>query len=122
MKVGDKIKKIYPFVGYVNKYTTLDGTEEADEGWAGGCKKDEGDFPYGPTYYCDSEGFIEYEILAIVEMPRKYQKRIIYRVTMIDPDLKERKSSKAHMVTEAKFKEWLEAIHSSYYADYEVCD
>ncbi len=131
MKAGDKYKKVYPFMAWSNTYETFSGfgsAVETDEGWRGGCDRHTED---GPAVYegqciqeeshtCDAEGFIEYEVLAIAEMPRKYQDRIIYRVTMIEPEGAERKSSKAHMVTRAKFDEWINSGHSSYPYDYEV--
>ena len=130
MKAGDKFKKVYPFLAYCNDNLWWRCEHTTDEGWAGGCKEHYED---GPAVYegqclqdrfftCDAEGFIEYEVLAIVDMPRKYQNRIIYRITMIDPDGNERKSSKAHTVTLAKFNNWIESLHSSYPHDYEVDD
>jgi len=125
MKTGDKFKKVYPFMAYCNDNMGWGGGDHTtDEGWCGGCKETfEGhDQDQERFFNCDAEGFIEYEILAVVEMPRKYQTRIIYRVTMIDPDGTERKSSKAHTVTLAKFEVWRDSIHSSYPHGYEVDD
>jgi hypothetical protein len=136
MKAGDKFKKVYPYCAWSESYETYAFTGfppqsrgvETNEGWRGGCDRHTED---GPAVYegqciqeefhtCDAEGFIEYEVLAIAEMPRKYQDRIIYRVTMIEPEGGERKSSKAHMVTRTKFEEWINSGHSSYPYDYEV--
>jgi len=127
IKTGDKFKKVYPFKHWEHTYDSFDGPR-VDEGWAGGCHDHVEDGPavyegqcIQEIYYtADGEGFIEYEVLAVAEMPRKYQTRIIYRVTMIDPEENERKSSKCHTVTEAKFREWIESGHSSYPKDYTV--
>lgn len=135
MKAGDKFKKVYPFCSWSNTYESFRGFPgmpsrevTTEEGWRGGCNKQteegpeimDGYYEQCDFHTCDAEGFIEYEVLAIAEMPRKYQDRIIYRVTMIEPEGDERKSSKAHMVTRTKFEEWINSVHSSYPHDYEV--
>jgi hypothetical protein len=124
INVGDKFKKVYPFKHWEQDYKCVFGGHKTDSGWAGGCHTHEEDNGSGwttSTYYtADAEGFIEYEVLAVVDMPRKYQTRIIYRVTMIEPEGSERKSSKCHTVTESKFKQWIEAGHSSYPHEYVV--
>lgn len=131
MKIGDKFKKVYPYCAWSNSHEVSVGFSRevfTEEGWSGGCKSQvedgaeimDGCFEQDTLYSCDEEGFIEYEILAIVDMPRKYQDRIIYRVTMIEPEGDERKSSKAHMVTRTKFEEWVNSPHSSYPHEYEV--
>ena len=135
MKIGDKFKKVYPYCAWSNTYEGSSGgfgmpSREVitEEGWSGGCKSQvvqgaeimDGCFEEDTYYSCDAEGFIEYEVLVIAEMPRKYQDRIIYRVTMIEPEGDERKSSKAHMVTRTKFEEWINSAHSSYPHEYEV--
>jgi len=130
MKVGDKFKKVYPFLAYCHDNIEWGGEHTTDEGWAGGCRNHYED---GPAVYdgqclqerfftCDAEGFIEYEVLAVVDMPRKYQTRIIYRVTMVDPDGNERKTLKANTVTLSKFLAWIGSGYSSYPHDYEVDD
>lgn len=131
MKTGDKFKKVYPFCSWSSSHEESAGFSRevfTDEGWSGGCRSQEdegaeimdGYYEQITTYSCDEEGFIEYEVLAIAQMPRKYQDRIIYRVTMIEPEGDERRSSKAHMVTRAKFEQWVEASHSSYPHEYHV--
>lgn len=117
MKTGDLFKKPYPFKHWSHTHKGFNGEYEVDEGWAGGCHIEEEYEENGctfNTYSADGEGFIEYEILAVVEMPRKFQTRILYRVTMIDPEENERRSSKCHTVTESKFKKWIESEGSSY--------
>ena len=119
MKSGDKFRKVYPF-----KHISYG----EDDFWVGGCHSQtddgaeimDGYFEQCTNYFCDAEGFIDYEVLAVVEMPRKYQTRIIYRVTLINPDGKEKRSSSAHTVTEAKFLKWISSPYSSYPHDYEV--
>jgi hypothetical protein len=135
MKAGDKFKKVYPFCAWSNTYETTPLHDrfasreyETEKGWKGGCDKHYEDGPavwegqciQEEFHTCDAEGFIEYEVLAITEMPRKYQDRIIYRVTMIEPEGDERKSSKAHMVTRGKFEQWINSEPSSYPYEYEV--
>jgi len=133
MKAGDKYKKIYPFMSWTNTYESFSGFASeviTEEGWRGGCDRHTEDGPavcegqciQEEFFTCDAEGFIEYEVLAIADMPRKYQDRVVYRITMIDPDGKERKSNKAHMVTMNKFLSWVDSVHSSYPWDYEVTD
>lgn len=127
MKVGDKFKKPYPFKSVTYSENTIYGLS-IESAWVGGCYSDiqagaeimDGYFEQVTDCSCDGEGFIEYEVLAVVEMPRKYQNRIIYRVTMINPDGEEKKSAKAHTVTESKFNRWIQSTHSSYPHDYEV--
>ena len=126
LKAGDLIRKPYPFISWVDNFGHDSGGQY--EGWSGGCRSHEEDGPavyngqcLQETFYnCDAEGEIEYEVLAVVDMPRKYQTRIIYRVTMIEPEGNERRSSKAHTVTMDKFIKWAEASHSSYPHEYEV--
>lgn len=127
IKAGDLIRKKYPYIRWVNDYESI-GYHRTEEGWSGGCKShiEDGVAVYDghclqETFYsCDAEGEIEYEVLAVVDMPRKYQQRVIYRVTMIEPEGNERRSSKTHTVTMSKFLEWATAWHSSYPHEYEV--
>jgi len=116
---GQVFRKVYPFKHWEDEWSS---------GWAGGCHSDTEDGPeiYGSYceqneyYTADGEGEIEYEVLAYVEMPRKIQVRVIYMVTMITPEGDRKKSGKCHTVTEAKFRRWIEAGHSSYPFEYEV--
>ena len=119
LEVGQKYKKVYPF--------TYWDSEDCD-GWSGGARAHEVegseimDYCYeAVTYYdADGEGEIEYEVLAIVPMPRKYQTRVIYSVSMIWPDGTVKKSSKSHMATEAKFIKWVSSERSSYPKEYTI--
>jgi len=130
IKSGDKFRKVYPFCSWSNSYQSGFGREEiiTEDGWAGGCKKhyedgpevSEGQCLQEEFHSCDAEGEIEYEVLAYVKMPRKYQSRILYRVTMIEPEGRERKSSKCHTITETKFRQWIQSGYSSYPHDYGV--
>ena len=123
METGDKFKKPYPFKRWDHTYRRLDGTYETEEGWSGGCHVEEEYQENGcqyNIYSADAEGVIEYEVLAVVEMPRRFQTRIIYRVTMIEPEGVERSSSKCHTVTESKFRKWAEAFGSSYPHEYTI--
>ncbi|MCP3681823.1 MAG: hypothetical protein GY861_03960 [bacterium] len=121
MNIGEKYKKAYPFIHWVNDFYTFDGQVDTDEGWSGGCNKEEEAFEgyHGVSYSCDGEGFIEYEILAVVEMPRRYQDRVIYCVELTDPDGGVKKKSTAYMVTKSKFQEWIDRFHTSYPFDYD---
>jgi hypothetical protein len=127
MNAGDKFKKVYPFKSVLYSENSIYGLS-VENIWVGGCYRETQDgaeimngcFEQVTDYSCDGEGFIEYEALAVVEMPRKYQCRVIYRVTMINPDGDEKRSSKAHVVTLSKFKKWINAPHSSYPHHYEV--
>lgn len=127
MNSGDKFRKVYPFKSVIYSENCFYGLS-VENMWVGGCYSDtqdgaeimDGCFEQVTDYSCDAEGFIEYEVLAVVDMPRKYQSRVIYRVTMITPDGSERKSAKAHVVTRSKFEKWISANHSSYPHHYEV--
>lgn len=119
----------YPFYKWENSYHCIfSNGVVTEEGWAGGCNKQvedgaevyEGECIQEEFYNCDAEGEIEYEVLAYAELPRKYQNRVLYRVTMIDPDGNVRASSKCHTVTETKFRRWIESYHSPYPYDYDV--
>lgn len=111
-EVGDKFKRIYPYTMVdsptYDSYGHLDGIDNL---WIGGCiKEDEGHSSEGGNgivNYCDAEGFIEFEILAYVKMPRKYQDRVIYTVTMTNPDGEVKRKNKAHTVTVSKFNSWI---------------
>jgi hypothetical protein len=122
IKLGDIFEKPYPFTYYVDDFL-VSGEHRTNEGWLAGCKKTP-DGPYGESFSCecDGEGFIHYEVLAVVDMPRKYQQRVIYTLSMTLPDGRIKKQNKAHMATLAKFKEWISAPHSSYPYEYEVND
>lgn len=122
MKVGDKIKKVYPY-----KYMLFDdlfcGEHITQEWWQIGCHKTVEQYGegYGETFYnADGEGFIEIEILAIVDMPRKIKKRVLYKFDQITPDGEVKKSSKVYTVTIDKFKEMITG--NAYYYDYELND
>lgn len=119
--VGQVFRKPYPFKSWEDEYSS---------GWAGGCHMHIEEGPEIFDDYCeqnehytaDGEGEIEYEVLAFVEMPRKYQARVLYRVTMITPEGDHKKSNKCHAVTEGKFLAWVESEGSSYPFEYEVIE
>ena len=121
IEVGQVFRNAYPFKSWEDEHSS---------GWAGGCHHHYED---GPAVYqgqcmqeefhtADGEGEIEYEVLAYVEMPRKYQSRVLYRVTMITPEGDHKKSNKCHTVTEGKFRAWVESEGSSYPFEYEVIE
>ena len=123
MKPGELFRKHYPFKHWAHTHKNFGGDYETKEGWAGGCHVEEEYEENGctfNTYSADGDGYIEYEVLAVVEMPRRFQTRIVYRVTMTDPDGGERRSSKCHTVTESKFRKWVEAFASSYPHEYTI--
>ena len=107
MKVNDKFKAKYPFI----LISTKDIFSEPDEFWVMGCRigqeEDGNGYTFSNTFECDGSGFIEFEILAIVEMPRKYKDRILYKINSIDPDGEEKKRTKAHTTTIDRFKEMI---------------
>lgn len=126
INVGDTFKRVYPFilVSEMN-YDFPDGYSPS-EFWIGGCKKHseegpavfEGQGLMQEFHTADAEGFIEYEVLAVVEMPRKYQERVIYRISMIDPDGGVKKSSKDYTVTMNRFMGWING--NAYCHEYDV--
>jgi len=121
LKVGDTFKKVYPFWLFESDGCLMSGPVEC---WNIGCKKSkEGGGQYFPPeifFNADAEGFIIYEVLAVTEMPRKYETRVIYTLSFIDPDGKCRNQNKAHIATMTKFNSWINAAHSPYWTDYEV--
>ena len=122
MNIGDKFRKPYPFQFFCADLINNYGDHTTDELWMGGCKKNSDDGQCHPNYHytCDAEGEIEFEILALVEMPRKYQDRVIYRISLIDPDGKEKHSPKDYTVTRKKFHSWIDKEGSTYLYQYEV--
>lgn len=108
MKAGDVFRNKYPFKRVdsptYDSYGMLDGIDDV---WAGGCHSKHS-HNYDSVFIADAIGFIEFEVLAYVEMPRKYQNRVIYCVTMIDPDGEISHKNRAHSVTEKKFKSWID--------------
>ena len=121
LAVGQIITKPYPFKFWENEHGS---------GWAGGCHLHYEDGPavyngqclQEAFYTADGEGEISYEILALVEMPRKYKNRVIYCISMTWPCGAKKKSSKCYTATESKFLEWVSSGYSSYPFDYEIND
>ena len=120
MKVGDRIKKKYPYRLFVSEGQ---GVFDSYEIWQMGCHKtyEQCGQGYGETFYnADGEGFIDIEILAIVDMPRKIKQRVLYKFDQICPDGTIKKSSKVYTVTIDKFKELITG--QAYYYEYEIND
>lgn len=124
MKALDTYKVKYPFKLVHNTGFDGFGNIETDDMWIGGCDKHYEDGPavfegqciQEVFYSCNGEGWIIFEILAVAEMPRKYQDRILYRVILIDPERNERKKTSVHCVTKSKF----ERIIDGYPHEYEI--
>ena len=107
--IGQRIKKTYPY----QIFETYDSDNvPLDSYWAIGCRKvTEGQSQYfhGETFnVADGEGYIDIEILAIVYMPRKIKKRVLYKFDQILPDGTIRKSSRIYTVTIDVFKNLVE--------------
>lgn len=121
MKAGDRIKKVYPYSFY-----EAGGESEIlgpSEWWQIGCKKTLEQYGegYGETFYhADGEGFIDIEILAIVDMPRKIKQRVLYKFDQILPDGTIKKSSRIYTVTIDKFKELITG--QAYWYEYELTE
>ena len=113
IEAGQIFRKPYPF-----KYWE----DEWSSGWAGGCHVTheegseimDGYYEEVTHFTADGEGEIEYEVLAVAEMPRKFKTRVLYSVAMINPEGGIKKANKCHTVTIDKFRAWIEAIDSSY--------
>lgn len=122
MKVGDKFKKAFPFFMVKNEFSHPFHGSVTEEYWVAGCVEStedgceiyDGGYESVVHYECDAEGFIEYEVLAIVDMPRKIKQRVIYTTRLTEPGGKVRKASAAKMVTITKFQKWADATHTSY--------
>ena len=116
MIVGDKYKAAYPFK--LDSYNTI--SNEYKEVWEMGCKisseKSSDGYTTVNVYSCDGIGEIEFEVLAIVDMPAKYKQRVIYRFNTTDPDGVIKKRSKDYTVTIDRFKQ---LINRPYRAEWE---
>ena len=123
MQVEDRIKKIYPYT-LLESYA-FDG-EPLDCYWGMGCRKVvEGQSQYFPGelfFIADGEGFIDIEILAIVDMPRKIKQRILYKFDQILPDGTVRKSSKIYTVTIDVFERLASNKEPAYFHEYELTE
>lgn len=119
--IGQRIKKIYPYSFY-----EAGGEGEMfgpSEWWQIGCKKTVEQYGegYGETFYhANGEGYIDIEILAIVYMPRKIKKRVLYKFDQILPDGTIRKSSKIYTVSIDVFKNLVDG--QAYRHEYTVED
>lgn len=60
-----------------------------------GCEIGDGIYENSIYYACDAEGEIEYEVLAVVDMPRRMRQRVIYTTRLTEPDGNVRKASPA---------------------------
>lgn len=120
MKALDIFKIKYPFKVIEDSWMDCSGEMQSRTVWIGGCNTgyEAGSTAYGPVkfYECHGEGWLIFEVLAVTEMPRKYQDRVLYRITLIDPDGGERKKNDIHCVTKSKFKRMI----SGYPHEYEV--
>tara|TARA_R110000851_G_scaffold200970_2_gene352143 strand:- start:2045 stop:2395 length:351 start_codon:yes stop_codon:yes gene_type:complete len=115
IKVGNKYKAAYPF-----KFVSINTFDGVDEFWVMGCNISSEDDGSGYTssniFTCDGAGEIEFEVLAVVDMPRKYKSRVIYKFNTTDPDGVVKKKSKDYTVTIGRF---VELINRPYRADWE---
>ncbi len=76
---------------------------------------DGSDYGYSTIITANGIGKIIFEVLDIVEMPRKYKNRVIYKFDRIDPDGKRTNSSKVYTATIDRF---IEMTKRPYRADY----
>lgn len=122
LRVGDEFETEYPFFLVTNSYQKWDGVLIEEDRWIGGCRTSEetADSGYGTqTFFtADAEGRRILTVLGIAEMPKGWQRRVIYSVTLIQPDGKKRRNSKAYIVTEARFNR----MAKGYFADYDIND
>ena len=109
MKVGEIFECEYPFKKY--SYKPILPTDDLHEGWSMGCNSytemySESD---GCIFYnANGIGKIIFEVLAIVEMPKRYMTRVIYKFDRVDPDGIRINSSKTHTVTQKHFESMIE--------------
>lgn len=117
MKVNDKLKARYPFI-LINEKNIF---SDVDEFWVMGCRIgqecDGSGHSYTNTFEHDGVGFIEFEVLAVSEMPRKYKDRVLYKINSIDPDGVEKKRTKVHIATIDRFKEM---VVNPYRAEWDI--
>ncbi len=124
-KVGDKFKRVWPFKRYSYDKWCFAGGIESVEGWAIGCEVHDEQYDEGcgeRFHTVHGEGFIEYEVLSVSEMPRKFKDRVIYKIDFIDPDGEVKRTHKTHLATVDKFSQWINVCEgeSPYYAEYHV--
>ncbi|HHL2708996.1 TPA: hypothetical protein ACQ39K_000482 [Yersinia enterocolitica] len=119
-KVGDVFDTVYPFKRHEYIYENIYGEIEEETKWIGGCHKqfEPADCGYGDQafYVADGEGRRILEILAVVDMPGKWQRRIIYSCTMLPPEGNPRRGKVPYTVTEARFSSMI----PGYFTEYEV--
>lgn len=117
-KVGDKIEKPYPF------YRLAISEHFPDiKTWGVGClvHDEQYDAYRGERFYtAHGEGVIEYEVLAVVEMPGRYKSRVIFTKTYTAPDGEVTNKSRPIIETEQRFIQFVDAGHSPFPMDYEV--
>ena len=120
-KIGQRIKKTYPYQLFESY--GFDG-EPLDCNWGMGCRKvQEGgsQYSHGELFFiADGEGFIDIEILAIVDMPRKIKQRVLYKFDQILPDGVIRKSSKIYTVTIDVFNRLASDKEPAYFHAYDI--
>ncbi len=130
LKVGDKFEMKWPFYKDVSLYTCLgtpfSGRQEKEVResvcWVGGCyRMDESPNEYSHefSYHATAYGKLVYEVLSIAEMPNRYQNRVIFKRTRIDPDGKLLIGSEVKVFTVGAFERDINSA-CPFKADFEI--
>ncbi|MBM7070917.1 hypothetical protein JQC92_02525 [Shewanella sp. 202IG2-18] len=121
MEIGQKITRPYPFTKD-NFLSGFRGSEGIEDYWCLGARKEEecdgSGYGYSVTYWADAEGEVTFEILAIVEMPRKMKTRVLFKREFKHPDGKVTKHSEVKVSSLDSFKKML--AKDKPYWDYEL--
>ena len=130
LKVGNKFEMKWPFYKDITSYTCLGNQFSGKHGkevresvcWVGGCfRSDESESEYKHEFFYNSTAYgkLVYEVLAIAEMPNRYQNRVIFKRSRIDPDGKLLSGGEVKVLTIGAFNK---DINSScpFKADFEI--
>lgn len=125
LKVGDKFEMTWPFSATVHKASSGNALFAKRDGftmWSSGCdatfeQYDEGRGEMFLTAH--GEGKVIYKILSVVEMPSRYQDRIIFKRLLINPVGKKYNNGEVRTVTVNSFKKDINSI-TPFKGDYEL--
>ena len=118
-ELGVVIERDYPFYKELFKHEDI-----FCEYWKWGCIKhfEQYDMGCGEIFYnAKANGKMLITPLGIAEMHGRHKDRILYKISLVDPDGHETKISDLKVKTVNKFNDLISGNHS-YFTDYEVYD
>ena len=126
LKVGDEFEMIFPFRKYEFIGSSGNSLFKATDDWSmwqPGCELHEEDDGSGwgtsRSFTASAEGKVIYKVLAVVDMPGRYQDRIIFKRWCIDPDGKKYNNGEVRTITITAFEKDIHS-RSPFKVDYEV--